>query len=127
MPFSVPGDYFANVQQRIITSTAAGRESSSRKRTGAWQILAPYAAMAAMFAMIVFGGKAILEDRARTDESEYDSFFYTELMPVTGADNMLEVSSTAYVAESGLSNEDIIDYLIYSGIPVESLNENEYE
>ena len=49
-------------------------------------------------------------------------------MPATGtADILYDSDSYEYVADTGLSDEDIIDYLIYSGTPVELLNESDYE
>ena len=42
-------------------------------------------------------------------------------------DILYDADSYGYIADTGPSEEDIIDYLIYTGTPVELLNESDYE
>ena len=89
------------------------------------------AAAAAMLSAVVLGSITLARDASDARMARQmadDSFFYMELMPATGtADILYDSDSYGYVADTGLSDEDIIDYLIYSGTPVELLNESDYE
>ncbi len=131
MPFSVPDGYFDGLQCRIMAkagSTACGHRSE-RGRNLPHRLLQTVTA-AAMLSAVVAGSLSISStsrERIRQEEQMLnDAFFYTELMP-NDMDILYEESNYGYVADSDLSEEDIIDYLIYSGIPVEELNESDYE
>lgn len=124
MPFSVPDGYFDRLNGRICAGTA-----HAEGRTSLWHRVAPYAAMAAMFVLIALAGQAVIhqQDPDISNGTEEDSFFYTQIMPVGGFEEIYDTGSNGYIAASGLSDEDIIEYLIYSGLPVESINAISHE
>lgn len=124
MPFSVPDGYFDRLSGRISAGTA--HEEGSRSL---WSRIAPYAAMAAMFVLIALAGQAVIRQQERniSNEAEEDSFFYTQIMPVSGLEEIYATGDNGYIADSELSDEDIIEYLIYSGLPVESINAISHE
>lgn len=123
MPFSVPDGYFDRLNGKICADAAHAEGS-----TPIWNRVAPYAAMAAMFVLIALAGQAVIHQQERniSNEAEEDSFFYTQIMPVSGLEEIYETGD-GYIAESGLSDEDIVEYLIYSGLPVESINAISHE
>ena len=131
MPFDVPDGYFTDLQQKVMKS--AGSTAASHVPGGARHypgITMRLTTAAAMLAAVVTGGLAVIGQHRDSDmekERMIDaSFFYTELMPAD-ADLLYDTDSYGYIADSDLSDEDIIDYLIYSGTPVELLNESDYE
>lgn len=124
MPFKVPDGYFDRVQLRAM-NTARGKDTG--QRSGLSRRLLRITTAAAMLAAAVTGGLSITRNRTLYEEQMLDeAFFYAELMPNdTGI--LYGEDSYGYIADSDISDEDIIDYLIYSGIPVEQLNESDYE
>lgn len=109
MPFSTPEGYF---------ETFRCEPWKQRKKKSPLRALAPYAAMAAMFAMIAIGGAALLEHTA-TGESDIDSFAFADLIPLTDPDLIYHVDDNGGTSGE-LTNEDIINYLIYTGVSLES-------
>lgn len=130
MPFSVPDGYFDNMQRQVmerIGAPAANPVLSARKFI-TYRILQA-AAAAAMAAAVVMGGVSLsgnISDSRAEERMINESFFYTEMMPAD-TDILYDSDSYVYIADTGPSEEDIIDYLIYSGTPVELLNESDYE
>ncbi len=122
MPFSVPDGYFDEMQRQVMAGIGTAARTPAKERTVS-HILLRLTTAAAMLAAVVTGTLSITRDRhLQKEQMLNDTFFYTELMP-NDMDILYEESSYGYVADSDLSDEDIIDYLIYSGIPVEQLNE----
>lgn len=130
MPFSVPDGYFDNMQRQVmkrIGAPAANPVLSARKSI-TYRILQA-AAAAAMAAAVVMGGVSLsgnISDSRAEERMINESFFYTEMMPAD-TDILYDSDSYVYIADTGPSEEDIIEYLIYSGTPVELLNESDYE
>lgn len=116
-PFKVPDSYFESLGDRTFHK-ATHKET---KLSG----LSPYLALAAMFTAIVVTGRFVLEHTSvRKSWTEEDSFFYSELIPVTDPDAIYH--SYAW-QEDGVSEDDIIEYLIYSGITIENIENPDYE
>ena len=112
MPYSVPEGYFARMKDEVMSRAL---ESEERRRPF-FSRLAPYAAMAAVFVFLVTAGTFLLERTTPTEQEKMDDFyFYTNLIPVT---DPYTIESIQVEAEE-VAEEDIIEYLIYSGITAE--------
>ena len=109
MPFSVPEGYFDSFKNANAVPVA--------KRVSLWNRMAPYAAMAAVFVSLVAAGTFLLERST-------PQYQMTEEDYVMVADNMMntiayEMEYGDQIAEADLSEEDIINYLIYTGVSAE--------
>lgn len=114
LPYSVPDGYFDRLKAEVVTGV---REREERQRPFIVR-LAPYAAVAAAFAFLVTAGTFILEKTTRSTQSEMDEFyFYSNMIPVTDP-YAVETIKVDYDDEL-LEDEDIIEYLIYSGVTAE--------
>jgi len=112
MPYSVPEGYFASMKDEVMSRAL---ESEERQRPF-FARLAPYAAMAAVFVFLVTAGTFLLERTTPTEQEKMDEFyFYTNLIPVTDPYTIESIQ----VAAEEVAEEDIIEYLIYSGITAE--------
>ena len=112
MPYSVPEGYFGKMKAEL---KSCALESDERRRPFVAR-LAPYAAMAAVFVFLVTAGTFLLERMTPTVQEEMDEFyFYSNLMPVTDPYAIESVQ----LAPEEVAEEDIVEYLIYSGITAE--------
>lgn len=128
IPFGIPDGYFDSLEENVMSRAVSARTSGRRAEIR--HIVMRVSAAAAVAAAIVLGSISVpkhIRSEKDKEQMENDSFFYTELMPVSGTADVLYGSDNSYIADTDLSDEDIIDYLIYSGIPVELLNESDYE
>lgn len=111
MPFSVPEGYFDSFKNANAVPVA--------KRVSLWNRIVPYVAMAAVFVSLVAAGTFFLErstPQYQMTEEDYVMF----------ADNMMntiayEMEYGDQIAEADLSEEDIINYLIYTGVSAEAI------
>lgn len=108
-PYKVPEGYFETFSDRM--------RPWEQEHKGLFHKAAPYLSMAAMFAIIVAAGTAILRFTAPEDDlQEYGSLFYCDLVPYT---------ETAWYSYSDdtyeVSEEDIIEYLIYNGTDTDDI------
>ena len=121
---TTPEGYFENLQQRLSEIPARPVRVSPVHR------LAPYAAIAASFLVAVLLGNAILRHStpaaAEDDTWTYVSYLADALDP-DGAALFDEADWYTDQEETGLSEEDIINYLLADGISVEHLNYLSYE
>lgn len=113
-PFSVPEGYFGKIGN--IRPWEKVRKEDRKAATA----LAPYLAMAAMFIIIAAAGTFFFKSAVSGSEDYYlheSSLIYSDLIPV----NDMGAIMFDDIQEDGdrLTEEDIIDYLIYSGIPIE--------
>lgn len=116
MPFSAPEGYFESFARNMKPwkkekAVTKGSHFLTEK-------VLPYVSLAAMFVLLVLGGTALLQHFSPDTGLEDETLFYSELMR--------EDSPASYYSylDSGadtLTEEDIIDYLIYSGISVEAI------
>ena len=111
---NVPEGYFENLQTRL---SAIPQQHSA---VTPWVRMRPYLAMAAAFAAMVVGGTALLRSTARPASvlSDEDLFSYAQLIPRTDPYMIYDESAQA---EESYSEEDIINYLIETGVSLELL------
>ena len=116
LPYSIPDGYFDRLKAEVVTNV---REREERQRPFIAR-LAPYAAVAAAFVFLVTAGTFLLERTTRATQSEMDEFyFYSNMIPVTDP-YAVETIKVDYENDI-LEDEDIIEYLIYSGITPEEI------
>lgn len=110
MPFSVPEGYFESFKAQMKPSVHPHSYTLARR-------LMPYVAMAAMFLFLVTGGTFIL--RYTTPEEDFTQEDFIAFS--TGMTNTLYYEDMNQIAEAEIAEEDIIEYLIYSGISAEEV------
>ena len=109
MPFSVPEGYFDSFKNANAVPVA--------RRVSLWNRMAPYAAMAAVFVSLVAAGTFLLErSTPQYQMTEEDYVMFANNMMNTIA---YEMEYGDQIAEADLSEEDIINYLIYTGVSAE--------
>ena len=114
LPYSIPDGYFDRLKAEVMADV---REREERQRPFIAR-LAPYAAVAAAFVFLVTAGTFLLERTTRATQSEMDEFyFYSNMIPVTDP-YAVETIKVDYENDI-LEDEDIIEYLIYSGVTAE--------
>jgi len=118
-PYSVPEGYFENLRPRLHVVT--------EERTAApsvWTRFMPYAALAASFAIIVAVGTAILRPTTAVSP-EQASFDYALLAPRTNPYSVYDAAALDEDEEGynygEYTNDDIVQFLIESGISVENI------
>ena len=111
MPFTVPEGYFESFKEE--TRKPMVQKLSFRK------IVMPYIAVAAMFAFMVTTGTLLLErSTPEYQMTEEDYFMFSDNMMNTIA---YEMEYGTQFAEAEINDEDIINYLIYTGVTAEQI------
>ena len=109
MPFSVPEGYF--------DSFKAEAKKPMVRKLNFREMVMPYVAVAAVFIFLVTAGTFLLENATpRYQMTEEDYMMFSDNMMTTIA---YEMEYGAQYAEANISDEDIINYLIYTGVPAE--------
>lgn len=113
MPYKVPEGYFGKLQARL-SEIPSGSRASSRM-----DVLKPYLALAAAFALIITGGTAVLRhtagDSGAEEISALDMIRLADLVPATDPDLLFTPAQT----ETEVSDSDISEYLINAGVPLD--------
>lgn len=114
---SVPQGYFEDLQARLSAIPAQQQQAPVMTP---WVRMRPYLAMAAAFAALVVSGTALLKRTARpaSDLSYEELLGYSQLTPWTDP-YMIYNEDLEY--EEEYTEEDIINYLIETGVPLELL------
>ena len=112
MPFETPSGYFQTLKDDLKT---VSRQASARVR------IAPYVALAAVFAVLIAAGGFFLTGYGADEFTEEDYIVFSEDMT-----NTILYNSDEQYADA-LNEDDIIEYLIHSDVDVEELYTNDYE
>lgn len=111
MPYSVPEGYFESFKAEAVRPVV--------RRVNFWNRFAPYAAMAAVFVFLVTAGTFLLErSTPQYQMTEEDYMMFSDNIMTTIA---YEMEYGYQLAEAEISEEDIINYLIYSGVTPEHI------
>jgi len=112
MPYSVPDGYFDSLSETVLKRIPARRPAILR--------FAPYAAVAAavLLAAVLFTRPSGL-----AEELADDSFAFADIIPQTDPDAIWY----SQASEEELSEEDIINYLLFTGVGAETLEATYYE
>jgi len=111
----VPEGYFDSLKTRLSAIPAKQEE-----RLGTWSRVRPYLALAASFAAILIIGNAVLSGTAgkKSAEPSITEANYAEIILMTNPETIYDMMDKT-VEE--VSDEDIINYLIESGVSTEQL------
>jgi|LSQX01.3.fsa_nt_gb hypothetical protein len=115
-PYSVPDGYFDRLKGRLNEIAVSSVDTVPRSL---WQRIRPYAALAACFAASFLIGNAILRKTApgaSSSDQFYKELMYSDLIPVTQPYAIFEMEDEE---EMETSDEDIINFLIETGVSVE--------
>ena len=108
--YSVPDGYFSGFKAGM-THYASVEPSLARR-------LVPYLSMAAVFIFLVTAGTFFLQQTTPADEfTQEDFILYSSNISGIG----LYEEEPDQLADAGIADEDIIEYLIYSGISAEEI------
>lgn len=111
MPFAVPEGYFESFMEEA--SKPRVRKVDFRAR------IAPYLALAAVFIFMVTAGTFLLEKSVPSYQmTEEDYVMFSDNISTTIA---YEMEYGSQLAEADISEEDIISYLIYTGVTAEQI------
>ena len=108
--YSVPDGYFSGFKAGM-TPYASVEPSLARR-------LVPYLSLAAVFIFLVTAGTFFLQQTTPADEfTQEDFILYSSNISGIG----LYEEEPDQLADAGIADEDIIEYLIYSGISAEEI------
>ncbi len=108
MPYTLPDGYFDEFRAQMKPY----RTHSPRKRA------LPYISAAASIALLLAAGLLLSQRNSPADEFTHEDFLvFSDSMITT---EYYEYTSEQY-ADAEMANDDIIDYLIYSGITAEEI------
>ena len=112
---SVPDGYFSDLKNRLATIP-----ESATVQPGPWNRVRPYLAMAASFAAILIIGNSVLRNTASKPEDELflTDATYAAMISLNYPDAILNAME---FDEEVITDEDIINYLIESGVRTEHL------
>ena len=110
--FTVPEGYFDAARSRI-------KKHETTRKTGLWERIAPYAAIAAVFVFMVTVGTFFLERKTQpAGMTQEDYIVFSDAMMNTVGYSM---EYGTQIADAEIGDEDIINYLIYMGISTEEI------
>lgn len=111
MPYDLPEGYFDSLKKELQTEV---RQNTLQPQFR--QKLASYLSLAAMFVMIVAAGGFFLEKSTEKQELTQEDFliFSDVFLYLTYYESDAEASA-------GIEEEDIIEYLIYTGVSADSI------
>jgi hypothetical protein len=143
--YKVPEGYFDNLRTRLSAIPRKSYPSSSKYPDASyfdvkentegkemaisfWNKFKPYITLAACFALAVMIGSLIVKKTSnRTKEDNlYEKFLSADIIPVTDPYTIYEDNGSKK-ADDDISDNDIENYLIESGTPVELLGYTTYE
>lgn len=107
-PYSVPEGYFETFKSEMKPYQEQKFTLTAR--------LAPYVSMAAVFAFLVTAGTLFLKK-----STPYDDLTQEDFLVFSTAMANTEYYEMDQIADAGLADEDIIEYLIYCGITPEEI------
>ena len=108
MPYSVPEGYFNTVKKDLQ------KNSVVRIDNGLWNRFIPYASVAAVFIALVTAGMLLMRGSLGENEMTYEDYLVH-----SGAMLNEGYSEEITVIENEINEEDIIEYLIYTGVTAE--------
>ena len=109
-PYKVPEGYFGQVKAEIMHKAAA------EEGTSLWRKAVPYMSIAATFLIMVSAGTFFLEKTTQQDGMTYEDYLVHSDMLIEA-----EYEQDSHIADAAIADEDIIEYLIYTGVTAEDI------
>lgn len=113
MPYTVPEGYFEQVKAEISRSTAA------EEGVSLWRKAVPYISVAATFLIMVSAGTFFLEKTTQQEGMTYEDYLVHSDMLIEA-----EYEQDTQIADATIAAEDIIEYLIYTGVTAEDIEQS---
>lgn len=113
MPYTVPEGYFEQVKAEISRSTAA------EEGVSLWRKAVPYISVAATFLIMVSAGTFFLEKTTQQDGMTYEDYLVHSDVLIEA-----EYEQDTQIADATIAAEDIIEYLIYTGVTAEDIEQS---
>ena len=110
MPYSMPAGYLESFKSQIKPSSRMYGHVTFRER------IVPYLSLAAVFVFIVAAGTFFLQHSSAEEFTHEDYLVFSTYMTDDGY-----FEESGQLADAGIDDEDIIEYLIYSGISAEEI------
>lgn len=107
-PYSVPEGYFEAFKAQ------AGRPVQETRPT-LWGRVAPYASLAAVF-LSIFAVGSLIFDKDEIEISQEEYIYFSDGLITT-----YKIDASDQYAEAEIEDEDVIEYLIYSGVTAEEI------
>ena len=112
MPYDVPKGYFDMLGNNLEKIAAPQKKSAYKK-------FIPYAALAASFLLLVTIGTFFLKSVTPSDTlTDEDLVVFARIIPTT---DPMAIYYSQETESENLTEDDIIEYLIYNDFPLESL------
>ena len=116
-PYSVPEGYFESLKGQAVMYSKPTPAPVFRFK----KVLMTAVSMAAMFILMVTAGTFLLEKTTPSDDMTHEDYIvfsdgYFDL-------EMYEDNMSEQYADASISNEDIVEYLIYTGVEIEELEQ----
>lgn len=111
MPYSVPEGYFDTFRREM--------KKPQTQVVSLWSRIMPYASVAAVFIFLVSAGTFILE--RTTDTRNFTQEDYILFSENFSLNTIYQVHEETQLADASLADEDIIEYLIYTGVSAEEI------
>lgn len=109
-PFTVPEGYFESFKADM-------KQMAQPQQTTLLQKLMPYASIAAVFVFLVTAGTLFLQKHTPVEEFTQEDYLVFSHNPM----NVEYYENMDQIADAEIAAEDIIEYLIYSGITPEEI------
>lgn len=103
-PYTVPEGYFDSLRHNIKRNGQKGRNVLT--------LVTPYIAMAASFALLVTAGTFFLKKVTAEDTMTYEDY-------IVHSDHYSIYIESDMEEQEEISDEDLVNYLIYSGVTAE--------
>lgn len=107
-PYSAPEGYFEAFKAQ------AGRPVQETRPT-LWGRVAPYASLAAVF-LSIFAVGSLIFDKDEIEISQEEYIYFSDGLITT-----YKIDASDQYAEAEIEDEDVIEYLIYSGVTAEEI------
>ena len=109
-PYGVPEGFFESFMADM-------KMQAQPKQMTLFERLMPYASMAAVFVFLLAAGTFFLQRTTPAEEFTHEDY----LVFSQNAINSEYYEDMYQIADAGIAEEDIIEYLIYSGITAEEI------
>lgn len=116
--YKVPEGYFEGLKSRLSAIPAS--ETVLAAKNPLWEMAAPIVALAASFAILLVGGTWVLRHTTpedKSDEADFMKYAYS-MIPHTEPYSACDASLAESLGFS-VSQDDIIDYLIETGVSMD--------